>query len=180
MLLLIMTLLYIFITIVLSTILFFRNKYKENNEERIIILSKYLLSLVIYIVIIVIASFIFNNDVKYVDKYCNPAKICKNYTNDSYNLIIGLILYISSTFMFYISTKKAIIKLFNNKFKYFILITYTFIQYCGLLFGYFSFYKFLGFVVIDNILINIFRYIAIFIPIIIYPIDMIINKIKRA
>ena len=155
----------------------FKNKYTSTNEDKIVVLFKYLIILIIYVAIIVISSFIFNDNVKYIEKYCTTS--CKHYTNEGYKSVIGLLLYIVASFMFYLFTKKTIIKLFNTKTKYLILIIYTLIQYCGLIFGYFSFYKFLGIVVIDNIIINIFRYIAIFIPLIIYPTDMIINKIKE-
>lgn len=177
MLLLIMTLIYILITITLSSIILFKSDYEGTNEEKIVVLFKYLIILIIYIAIIGAGSFIFNNDVKYLAKYCTKA--CKHYTNDGYKLVIGLLLNVVATFMFYLSTKKTIIKLFNTKSKYLILIIYSIIQYCGLLFGYFSFYKFLGTVVIENLFINIFRYIVIFIPLIIYPTDMIIKKIKE-
>ena len=172
-----MSIIYFCITIIFSSILFFKQKIKHTEENKPKVLFLYFTYIFIYIILMIINYYVYNKGVDVIDKKCADNCIYY-YTNNSLQIILGLTLNIVINYMFYIFTKKALIKLFNSKFKFIILITYSLIQYLGIIFSLLTFNGFAGILVIDNIILKKYRCISTYIPLLIYPTDMIITKIK--
>ena len=177
MLLIIMSIIYFCITIIFSSILFFKQKISSNNNNKSKALITYFIYIIIYFVLMFINYYVYNKGVEVIDKKCD-ANCIYYYSNNGIQIFLGLTLNIVINYLFYNFTKKTMIQLFNSKFKYIILITYSLIQYLGIIFSLLTFNGFAGIFVIDNILLKIYRYISTYIPLIIYPSDMIITKIK--
>ena len=178
MLLIIMSIFYISITIIMSSILFFKQKIdnKEINKAKELIFS--FAYIFLYTILLIINYYVFNKGVEVIDKTCESNCIYY-YTNNSVQIVLGLTLNIVINVLYYKLTKKTLLNLFNSKFRYIILITYSLIQYLGIIFGLLTFNGFAGIFVINNVILKVFRFISTYIPLLIYPTDMIITKIKK-
>lgn len=177
MLIIIMSIIY-FISSIITSIFFIRKKRSINNTKVIKYLFLYLLYIIIYILLLTIGYYVYNYNAKVINKTCNI--ICNYYyTTNNIQIILGLIINLVSNILFYIFSKKTIIKLYNSKFKYIILIIYILIQFIGILFGLLSVYGFMEYFVVKNTILNILRLIMSNLPIIIYPLDIFICEKKN-
>ena len=132
-----------------------------------------------YTILLIISYYIYNHNPITIKTACTI--FCTYYyTTNVIFIIIGLSLYLVANLLFYYYTKKTLLVLFNTKVKYLILITYSIIGYLGIIFGILSFFGFMGIFVIDNIFLNLFRYIITYSLLLIYPIDiLVIDKLKK-
>lgn len=151
-------------------------KYKDNDKSsKLKTFFYYLLINILFIILFRVSAYI------YLYNYTNLDScgfLCLNYTNDLYKVIIGLLLQLFNVILYYYLSKKIFIK-YSSKIRYLFLFIYFSIIFCLFIFSFFVYAGFLGNFIINNILVNILRYIVIFIPLLIFPIDiLIIDKIK--
>lgn len=169
-----------FIICIITSIFFIKKKINIKNTAKIKYLFLYLLYILLYIILLTIGYYIYNFNAKIIEQSCNI--MCTYYyTTNTIQIVFGLIINLMSNILFYIFSKKTIINLYNSKFKYIILVVYILIQFIGILFGLLSFYGFMGYFIIKNPILIIFRLVISYLPIVIYPIDIfIIEKIKKS
>lgn len=182
MLIFIMSIFYFLITTILTSIFFFKRKRKVTNEKIIKYILYYFIYILFFVAFLTLSYFINTVDEKLINRLCNDTtnRCVYYYTNNNIKIISAIIINCISNIIFYILTKKTILKLYNSKFKYIIFITYIFINYTGMLFSLLTFYGVVGIFVIKNPIIFFLRILCVWLPILIFPIDtFIIHKIKR-
>lgn len=135
-------------------------------------LSKYSLIILLHIILSITSIIIYLFNTKLLDNY--------NYTNSPINIIIGLTIYTISTNIFCLLSIKTILKLINSKFKYLIFILYLTINYTTSVIAYCMFGQLLGKFIIDNIFLNLFRWIVIYHSILIFPIYILKEKTRTS
>ncbi len=167
--------LFLILSTILPTIfLFKRIKINpSNNVFRLKYLGLYCLTTIIYIFIFIISFNIYLYNYQTLD---NCGFLCSNYTNSTFNIILGLSIHLINSLLFYILSKKIIIKFHieGSKLKYLILSIYTVIIICIFILSNFVFGGILGHFVIKNSILNIIRWIIIFLPLFICFIDIFI------
>ena len=169
-----------FLISIISSIFFLRKKYNTTNKV-FKYLSIYLVSIIIYFILLIFNYYFYNKDYKVVAyKDLKDSITLTHITTSWIQILLGLIFNMIINISFYYVTKHTIIKLYNNLFKYIILIMFIIILYMGMMFGYLSFYGFITKFYIKSIVFNILRFISTFLPLIIYPVDIfIIEKLKK-
>ena len=172
----IITLFYFLISTILPSIFLFRRKKEDIEVDKLKILASYFLVMVLHVVLLLISFYI--STYKY-ETLGTCGMMCEKYTTKSIFILLALIINFISNIIFYILTKKTLIKLLNTKLKYIILIVYILFGYCTLLFGILTFYGFMGIYVIKNPILYVLRIIITLLPLVYYPIDiLVIDKIK--
>lgn len=168
---------YFTISTILPTIILFRRKKEDIEVNKIKILALYPLTMMLHVIMLLISFYISIHKYTTLD---SCGLMCRYYTNNSLLILLALLINLISNIAYYIFTKKALTKLLNSKFKYLIVVTYIIFEYCALIFGILTFYGFLGIYVIKNPIIYVLRIIITLLPLIIYPIDiLIIDKFKK-
>lgn len=172
----IVSIFYFTISTILPTIFLFKRKKEDIEIDKIKILVLYPLAIILHIVLLLISFYI---SIHKYEILGSCGLMCSYYTSNSLLILLALITNLISNIIFYILTKRTLIKLLSSKFKYIIIITYIIFEYCALIFGILTFYGFSGIYVIKNPILSILRIIISLLPLIIYPLDiLVIDKIK--
>ena len=170
-----------FIISIITSIFFFKKNYTTDNNKIFKYLSIYTVTIVIYFILLVLNYYLYNIDYKVVAYKDLEDKIAITHITTSWiQILLGLLFNIIINISFYYISKRIIIKLNNNIFKYVILIMFIIILYSGMMFNTLSFYGFVNKFYIKNILLNILRFISTYSSIIIFPLDIfILDKLKK-
>lgn len=173
--------LFLILGIILPTIfLFKRTNIKPSNKEfRLKYCCLYCLITIIYILIFIISAGIYLHNNEILD---SCGFLCSNYTNSTLNIVVGLSIHFISSLLFYNFSKKMIIKyhMEKSKLKYLIISIYTTIITSIFVLSYFIFGGVLGSFIIYNAILNIIRWLTIFLPLSFYFLDtFIITNIKK-
>lgn len=175
------TILFLILGIILPTIfLFKRTKIKPVDEVfKLKYFGLYCLITFIYLLTFLISASIYLYNLKIID---SCGYLCQNYTNSPINIIVGLSIHLINSLLFYTFSKKTIIKFHTegSKLKYLIISIFTIMLLCIFFLSYYAFGSFLGKFIINNIILNIIRWVIIFLPLFIYSIDtFIITNIRK-
>lgn len=173
--------LFLILGIILPTIfLFKRTKINpDNNVFKLKYCGLYCLITFLYLLTFLISASIYLYNLKIID---SCGYLCQNYTNSNINIIVGLSIHLINSLLFYIFSKKIIIKFHieGSKLKYLILSIFTIMLICIFFLSYYAFGNFLGNFIINNTILNIIRWIIIFLPLFVYSIDtFIIASIRK-
>lgn len=173
--------LFLILCIILPTIFLFKcTSIKPSNKNfKLKYCGLYCFITLLYILIFIISAGIYLYDNKLLD---TCGFLCRNYTNSTINIILGLSIHFINSLLFYIFTKKMIVKFQTegSKLKYLILSIFTIILSCIFILSYFAFCYFLGKFIIYNPILDIIRWITIISPLFFYSIDIfIIDNIKK-
>lgn len=173
---LVITLFYFSISTILPSIFLFKRKKEDIEVDKIKVLINYFLVIILHTVLLLISFYISTYKYKTLG-FCGL--MCQKYTTKNIYILIALLINLISNIIFYILTKKTLVKILNTKLKYIILIVYILFGYCALLFGILTFFGFMGIYVIKNPILYVLRIIIALLPLVIYPIDIIvIDKLK--
>lgn len=173
--------LFLILGIILPTIfLFKRTKINpDNNVFKLKYCGLYCLITFLYLLTFLISASIYLYNLKIID---SCGYLCQNYTNSNINIIVGLSIHLINSLLFYIFSKNIIIKFHieGSKLKYLILSIFTIMLICIFFLSYYAFGNFLGNFIINNTILNIIRWIIIFLPLFVYSIDtFVIASIRK-
>lgn len=173
--------LFLILGIILPTIfLFKRTKINpDNNVFKLKYCGLYCLITFLYLLTFLISASIYLYNIKIID---SCGYLCQNYTNSNINIIVGLSIHLINSLLFYIFSKNIIIKFHieGSKLKYLILSIFTIMLICIFFLSYYAFGNFLGNFIINNTILNIIRWIIIFLPLFVYSIDtFVIASIRK-
>lgn len=165
---------------IIPSIFLFKKDINNNKEiDKLKELTKFFLFTMLLVIMFFVSASIYLYHTISLD---SCGRLCQNYTNNWYKVLLGLIIQIINITIYYLIYKNVLLKFHSikSKLKYLLVFIYATMILCTSITGIFIYNGFLGHFIINNILLHIFRWITIIYPLIIYPLDIfIIERIKN-